>query len=130
MNNIVLFDGVCNLCNGLVTFIIRRDSEAKFKFASLQSESGQQWLTKLGLQKNEFESFVLIQDDTYYLKSTGALKMLRMIGGFWKLFYVFIIIPRPLRDFIYDLIAKSRYRIFGKKESCMIPTQELKARFL
>lgn len=128
--NIVLFDGVCNLCNGLVRFIIKRDRNGKFKFASLQSEIGQQWLLRFGLAKNEFESFVLIEGDKYYVKSAAALKMLRGLGGIWKVFYVFILVPRPVRDFIYDLIAKSRYRIFGKKNICMIPTPELKERFL
>lgn len=128
--NIVLFDGVCNLCNGLVRFIIKRDRNGKFKFASLQSEIGQQWLLRFGLAKNEFESFVLIEGDKYYVKSAAALKMLRELGGIWKAFYVFILVPRPVRDFMYDLIAKSRYKIFGKRNICMIPTPELKERFL
>jgi predicted DCC family thiol-disulfide oxidoreductase YuxK len=128
--NIVLFDGVCNLCNGLVRFIIKRDRNGKFKFASLQSEIGQQWLLRFGLAKNEFESFVLIEGDKYYVKSAAALIMLRGLGGIWKVFYVFILVPRPVRDFMYDLIAKSRYRIFGKRNICMIPTPELKERFL
>jgi len=128
--NIVLFDGICNLCNGLVRFIIKRDRTGKFKFASLQSAIGQQWLMKFGLAKNEFESFVFMQDDKYYIKSDAALKMLRALGGVWNVFYVFIIIPRPVRDFIYDRIAKSRYKIFGKREVCMIPTPELQERFL
>jgi len=128
--NIILFDGVCNLCNGLIRFIIKRDKRRKFKFASLQSLEGQQWLKQFGLVKDEFESFVLISHNEYYLKSTGALKMLRELGGFWKAFYVFILIPRPGRDFLYDLIAKSRYKVFGKRDRCMLPTPELKERFL
>ncbi len=128
--NIVLFDGVCNLCNGLVRFIIKRDRNGKFKFTSLQSEIGQQWLLRFGLTKNEFESFVLIEGDKYYLKSAAALKMLRGLDGIWKAFYAFMLVPRPVRDFIYDLIAKSRYKIFGKRDVCMIPTPELKERFL
>jgi len=128
--NIMLFDGVCNLCNGLVRFIIKRDKKGKFRFASLQSLEGQQRLKRFGLVKSEFESFVLISDNKYYLRSTGALKMLRELGGVWKAFYVFILIPRPVRDFLYDQIAKSRYKIFGKRDSCMLPTPELKERFL
>lgn len=128
--DIVLFDGVCNLCNGLVRFIIKRDRAGKFKFASLQSEIGQQWLKRFGIAKNEFESFVLIQGDKYYVKSTGILKMLWKLDGIWKFFYVFISIPHLVRDFVYDMIAKSRYRIFGKRETCMIPTAKLKDRFL
>jgi predicted DCC family thiol-disulfide oxidoreductase YuxK len=130
VRNIILFDGVCNLCNGLVRFIIKRDRTGKLKFASLQSDIGQQWLNRFGLAKNEFESFVLVQGDKYYIKSTAALKMLRELGGIWKVFYVFIWVPRSLRDFLYNLIANSRYKIFGKKDECMIPTPELKERFL
>jgi Uncharacterized protein conserved in bacteria len=128
--NIILFDGVCNLCNGLVRFIIKRDPAGKFKFASLQSETGQQRLNQFGLVKNEFESFVFIRGDHYFLKSTGVLKMLRELGGIWKLLYVFVLIPRMLRDFLYDRIAKTRYKIFGRRDACMIPTPELKERFL
>ncbi len=130
VNNIVLFDGVCNLCNGLVRFIIKRDGTGKFKFASLQSEIGQQWLMRFSLAKNEFESFVFIRGEKYYLKSSAALKMLSELGGIWKAFYVFILIPRPVRDFLYDLIASSRYKIFGKRDVCMVPTPELEERFL
>jgi predicted DCC family thiol-disulfide oxidoreductase YuxK len=127
---ILLFDGICNLCNGLVRFVIKRDRAGKFKFASLQSEIGQSWLKRFGLVQVEFESFVMIRGDRYYSKSTAALKMLKELGGVWKIFYLFIIIPRAVRDFFYDLIAKSRYRIFGKRDECMIPTPELKERFL
>lgn len=128
--HIILFDGICNLCNGFVLFIIRRDKKGIFKFASLQSETGQQMLLRLGLEKNAFKSFVLIHGDKYYLKSTGILKMLRELKGFWRIFYVFILVPRFIRDFVYDMIAKSRYKIFGKQETCMIPTPELQNRFL
>ena len=128
--NIVLFDGVCNLCNGLVRFIIKRDRFGKFKFASLQSDIGQQLLTRFGLAKNEFESFVFIQGDKYYLRSAAALKVLKELGGIWRAFYVFILIPRSIRDFMYNLIAKSRYKIFGKRDVCMVPTPELQERFI
>jgi predicted DCC family thiol-disulfide oxidoreductase YuxK len=128
--DIILFDGICNLCNGLVRFIIKRDRIGRFKFASLQSDAGHEWLKRFGITTNGFDSVVLIREEKYYLKSTGVLKILRDLGGIWKAFYIFIIIPRPLRDFVYDLIAKSRYRIFGKRDTCMIPTPELKDRFL
>jgi predicted DCC family thiol-disulfide oxidoreductase YuxK len=82
------------------------------------------------LPKNELESFVFIKEDGNYLKSTGALKMLLELGGIWKIFYIFILIPRLIRDFLYNLISKSRYRVFGKRNTCMIPTPELQARFL
>jgi predicted DCC family thiol-disulfide oxidoreductase YuxK len=127
---VLLFDGVCNLCNGLVRFIIKRDKAGKFKFASLQSEIGQSWLKRFGLVNVEYESFVMIRGDTYFTKSTAALKMLKELDGIWKTFYMFIIIPRPVLDFLYDLIAKSRYKIFGKRDECMIPTPEIKERFL
>ena len=128
--NILLFDGVCNLCNGIVRFIIKRDSKEKFRFASLQSETGRLWLEKFDNSGSDFKSFVLIQGDRHYIKSTAALKMFRELGGIWTLLYVFIWIPRPLRDFLYDIIAKNRYTIFGKQDTCMIPTPELKARVL
>ena len=128
--NILLFDGVCNLCNGVVQFIIKRDKEGKFKFAALQSEAGQGILKKFGLPLDDFESFVFVHGDKYYQKSTAALHVARELGGIWKLFYFFIILPKSFRDFLYSLIANSRYKIFGRQDSCMIPTPELKGRFL
>ena len=128
--SILLFDGVCNLCNGLVRFIIKRDRKGKFKFASLQSEPGKRYLRQLGIKENEFESLVLIKEDKFYLKSTGALNILRELGGFWAFFYILIWVPRSLRDFIYDQIAKSRYKVFGRRDTCMVPTPEQSARFL
>ena len=129
-DDILLFDGVCNLCNGLVRFIIKRDPIGKFKFASLQSESGKRYLRKLGIAENEFESLVLIKGDKFYLKSTGALKILKDLGGFWSVFYILVWVPKSIRDFVYDGIAKSRYRLFGKRDTCMVPTPEMSSRFL
>jgi predicted DCC family thiol-disulfide oxidoreductase YuxK len=129
-SSVILFDGVCNLCNGIVQFIIKRDPNGKFRFASLQSACGQKLLGKFGLPSNEFDSIVLIQGEQYFLKSSAGLRILKELGGLWKLLLVFTYLPAPFRDFIYDQIARSRYRIFGKRESCMIPTPELKARFL
>lgn len=134
MNNsptyILLFDGVCNLCNGFVQFIINRDPKGKFKFAPLQSESGQALLKQFSLPTDDFDSFVLIKDDKYYLKSTATLHVLKELGGVWKLFYSLIVFPRALRDFVYNIVAKSRYKLFGKRESCMVPTDDIKGRFL
>lgn len=127
---IVLFDGVCNLCNGAVQFIIKRDKEEKFRFASLQSESGQKILNQYGLPTASFNSFVLIMGDRYFIKSTAVLNVLKELGGIYRMFYAFIMLPKPLRDFVYDLIAKSRYQLFGKNDSCMVPTPDLKQRFL
>ena len=126
----ILFDGVCNLCNGLVQFIIKKDKNAKFVLGSLQSESGQQLLAVHDLPMNDFNSFVYLKDNQGYLKSSGALHVLKDLGGGWRLFYILIAIPRPVRDFFYTLIAKNRYRIFGKREACMLPTPEMKGRFL
>jgi predicted DCC family thiol-disulfide oxidoreductase YuxK len=128
--SVLLFDGVCNLCIGVVKFTIKRDTKEKIRFAALQSESGQALLKKFGLATNDFDSFVFITGDKYYLRSSAGLYVLKELGGVWKLFYGFIIIPRPVRDFIYKIVAKIRYRIFGKQDNCMVPSPEIKRRFL
>jgi predicted DCC family thiol-disulfide oxidoreductase YuxK len=127
---ILLFDGVCNLCNRTVQFVIKRDAKAKFLFASLQSDYGQTLLKKFGLPLDDFDSFVLITGDKYYLRSTAGLIVMKELGGIWKLFYALIIFPRPLRDFVYGIIAKIRYKVFGKSNSCMVPTSEQSKRFM
>ena len=129
-SRLILFDGICNLCNRSVLFIISHDPDAHFSFASLQSGAGQHILTDFDLPTADFDSFVYINDRKVYSRSTAALHVLKDLGGLWRIIYVFIIIPRPLRDFIYDLIAKYRYKLFGKRNSCMIPTPELMKRFL
>lgn len=128
--HIILFDGVCNLCNSSVQFVIKRDKKSIFKFASLQSESGQALLKKFDLPADDFNSFVYIKGEQCYLRSTAVLKVAKELGGGWILLYGFIIVPKFIRDFFYNMIAKSRYRIFGKQDSCMIPTPELRSRFL
>lgn len=134
MNNnetyILLFDGICNLCNSIVKFTIKRDTKGKFKFAAFQSDEGKTLLKELGLKSNYFDSLVLIIGDKYYLKSSAGLLVLKELGSIWKMGYVFIYFPRPLRDFVYNLIAKTRYRIFGKQNVCMVPTNDIKQRFL
>ena len=127
---IILFDGICNLCDGAVQFVIKHDPENQFLFASLQSEAGQRLLKQYKLSIENFNSFILIQDEKVYNKSTGALKVARQIKGVWSWLYIFIIIPSFIRDTVYAWIAQNRYKWFGKKEACMIPTPELKARFL
>lgn len=127
---IILFDGICNLCDGVVQFVIKHDPENQFLFASLQSEAGQRLLKQYKLPVENFNSFILIQDEKVYSKSTGALKVARQIKGVWSWLYIFIIIPAFIRDAVYAWIAQNRYKWFGKKEACMIPTPELKARFL
>ena len=117
--NILLFDGYCNLCSRLVHFIIKRGKKAKFLFVSLQSESGQSLLKKFGLPTDNFDSVVYIRNDKYFLKSSAILHILKEMGGIWKLFFIFIIVPNFIRDFIYKIIAKSRYKIFGRHNSCI-----------
>lgn len=128
--NIILFDGICNLCNKTVQFIIRRDPKSKFRFASLQSEVGQSLMRQIGLPAENHNSLVYIRDNRFYIKSTAVLRILRGIGGGWLLLFGLIIIPRFLRDLGYDFIAKRRYRYFGKRESCMIPSRKYRGRFL
>jgi predicted DCC family thiol-disulfide oxidoreductase YuxK len=127
---IVLFDGVCNLCNGAVQFIIRHDKKNIFMFASLQSEVGRKILEQYNFPLDELNSFILIENNKAYTRSTGALRVAKKLNGLWPLLYGFIIIPKLLRDGIYNWVAGNRYKWFGKKDACMIPTPELKARFL
>lgn len=128
MNPIILFDGVCNFCNSSVNFIIEHDKQGVFKFAPLQSEIGKTYIEKFGL--NDLDSVILVEDDKAYTHSTAALKIAKRLGGIWSWAYAFIIIPRPVRDFFYKLFAANRYRLFGKKDVCMMPTPEIRARFL
>ncbi len=127
---LLLFDGVCNLCNGAVQWVIRHDPAGKIHFAALQSNTGQQVLRQAGLSGEQLSSVVLYYQDRLYTRSDAALELLRLLGGFWSFFYLFRIIPRFVRDTIYEWIARNRYRWFGKREECMIPTPELKSRFL
>jgi predicted DCC family thiol-disulfide oxidoreductase YuxK len=126
---VILFDGVCNLCSGSVQFILKRDKENKFLFASLQSAYGQKILTRFNLPADNFNSFILYQDGKIFFKSTGALKMFSQLKG-WKWVKLFWLVPKFIRDWIYGIIAKNRYKWFGKKEECWLPTPELKERFL
>ncbi|MCO5285378.1 MAG: DCC1-like thiol-disulfide oxidoreductase family protein [Chitinophagaceae bacterium] len=127
--SVVLFDGVCNLCNGFVQFIIRRDKKDRFRFASLQSPEGQELLSEFPGNES-LKTIILIEDGRIYKRSTAALRVARRLPGFWPAFYGLIIIPAPLRDYMYNIVARNRYRWFGKKQECMIPTPELKAKFL
>ena len=127
---IILFDGVCNLCNGAVQFIIRHDKKKIFMFTSLQSETGQKLLAQYNLPLDELNSFILIENSKAYTRSTGALKVAKKLNGIFPMLYSFIIIPKIFRNSIYDLVARNRYKWFGKKDECMIPTPQLKARFL
>jgi predicted DCC family thiol-disulfide oxidoreductase YuxK len=127
---LILFDGVCNLCAWAVRFIIKRDPTGVFRFASLQSELGQRLLAKHGIDPTSTDSFVLVENDIAYTESTAALRVTRRLHRAWPLCYVGIVLPRVLRDPVYRFIARHRYRWFGKQETCMIPTPELRARFV
>ncbi len=129
MNPVVLFDGVCNFCNGAVNFIIRHDGEKKFKFAPLQSEIGQQMQAKYGIGE-DVDSIILVENERAYTHSTAGLRVAKGLGGVWSLGYVFMIVPAFVRDFFYRLFAKYRYRLFGRQEACMLPTPDVRERFL
>lgn len=127
---IVLFDGVCNFCNSSVNFIIDHDKHNRFKFAALQTEAGQALLKKHNLPTEDFDSFILVDGDRYYKKSSAALHTVKEFPGLWKLLYVFIIIPPFIRDIFYNILAKNRYKWFGKRDECRMPTPELREKFL
>lgn len=127
---IILFDGVCNLCTGSVQFVLKRDKRKEFLFGSLQGDAGQGYLKKYNLPSTTFNSFLLIDGEKIYTRSTAALRTAKHLGGGWSLLYGFMIVPKFIRDAVYNLIAKNRYRWFGKKEACWLPTPELRSRFL
>ena len=128
---IILFDGICNLCNSAVQYIIKRDKDDEFRFATLQGEIGQQLINERNIDTSKLDSIILIESGiAYYSKSTAALKISQSFGGFWKMAYVLKLIPRQLRDIVYDWMARNRYGWYGKKEECMVPTPELRAKFL
>ncbi len=129
MERIVLFDGVCNYCNAMVNFSIRHDPEKKFKFATLQSDIGQRLLAEHGIGK-DVDSVILIEDGKAYMHSTAGLRIVRKMSGIYSLCYVFIIVPAFIRDWAYELFAKYRYRLFGRTDTCMIPTPDMRERFL
>jgi predicted DCC family thiol-disulfide oxidoreductase YuxK len=128
--SLILFDGVCNLCDSSVQFILLRDKKDRFRFASLQSDYGQNILKQHNLPTEKFNSLALIENGKLYQRSTGALRIARRLKGAWPMLYAFIIVPPFIRNFVYDFIARNRYRWFGKKESCMMPRPEWKQKFL
>lgn len=127
---VILFDGVCNFCNFWVNFIIDRDKKDLFRFASLQSEFGQYVFRQLKLSEYDFDTFVLIEGKNFFIKSTAALKVTKDINGWLKVLYPSILLPKFLRDSVYNLIAKNRYKIFGKSDTCRIPTESEKSKFI
>lgn len=127
---LLLYDGVCNLCNGLVRFVIRWDRKRKIQFASLQSETGKSYLEKLGLPTDDLDTLVYVKTGRHFIRSRAVLEVVKDMGGFWRMFYIFIIIPRCLRDPLYRLVGHLRYRVFGKRDSCKIPSPDIQDRFL
>ena len=130
-NKIILFDGVCNLCNSSVQYVIKRDKSNAYRFAALQSEIGKKLVEERGIDTSQIDSIILIEPGVaYYTKSTAALKIAQSFGGVWQLTSVFEWIPEKIRDWVYDYIAKNRYKWYGNKDAYMIPTPELKSKFL
>jgi predicted DCC family thiol-disulfide oxidoreductase YuxK len=128
---VILFDGVCNLCNNAVTIIIKYDKKNTFLFAAIQSESGKKILDYLDVDTSKTDSIILYEPEvSYEIKSTAALNILNDFGGIWKITKLAFLLPKAFRDIIYDYIAKNRYKWFGKKDNCMLPTAALKAKFL
>lgn len=127
---VLLFDGVCNLCNASVNFVIDRDPQAYFRFAALQSEAGRALLEGQHLHGDYLDSIVLVEHGRVYTNSTAALRVARHLSGAWPLLAVFLVVPRPVRDLVYGWVARNRYRWFGRRDTCRLPTPELRVRFL
>lgn len=128
---IILFDGVCNLCNSSINYVIDNDKKDIFRFVSLQSDLGETIQEYLGLEDKSLDTIILyVPDKAYYIKSTAAIKIMNEFSGLWKLTQIFLIFPSPIRDLVYNYVAKNRYRWYGRQESCRIPTPELRTKFL
>ncbi len=128
--HVIIFDGVCNFCNGAVNFIIKRDHNNVFVFAPLQSPTAQKLILEYKVDKVGFDTFLLIKNNACFFRTNAGLEITTDLSGYWYLFKVTKIIPRPIRDYFYRLFARNRYSIFGKTETCMVPTAELKDKFL
>ena len=129
-NEVILFDGVCNLCSSTVQLIIKHDKKNIFKFASLQSLTGQSLLAKFNLSQTNFNSFILYKNKKIFTKSTGALMVAKQLSGAWSLLYCLIVIPAFIRNPFYNYVAANRYKWFGKKEACWLPSPNLRSKFL
>lgn len=129
VNNIILFDGECNFCDQSVHFIILRDKKARYHFAALQSDVGKELASKCHVPSN-LNSIILLENNKCYNKSSAVLRICKNLKGAWKLFFCLIILPTPIRDYFYDIFARNRYKWFGKKNSCMLPSPEIRKRFL
>lgn len=127
---IILFDGVCNFCNFWVNFVIKRDNKDLFRFAALQSEKAKELTNRLKIDISSLDTFVMIVGEKFYIKSTAALMVSKELNSILKILFPLIILPAFFRDFVYDIIAKNRFKLFGRKESCRIPTEAEKKKFL
>lgn len=126
---VIFFDGVCNLCNASVQFVIEHDKENYFKFSALQGDYAKKVLPKFDINPGSLNSTLLLEDGKLYTKSSSALRVAKKLNGFWPLLYGFNIVPKFLRDWVYDVVAKNRYKWWGKQESCWVPSPELKDKF-
>ncbi len=129
-HRLIVFDGVCNLCSRSVQFIIKRDSKSRFRFASVQSKTGREQLEHYAMDPDDVRSFVLIKGERHFVKSDAAIEIAKELDGGWKLLAFMRAIPRALRDRVYDFIATRRYALFGKRDRCMTPTDDVRSRFL
>ncbi len=128
--HIVIFDGVCNFCNGAVNFIIKRDPAGRFAFTPMQSSIGQELVEKYGAEMVRVDTFLLVKDGQCYDRTDAALEITKDLTGFWRMFRVVKILPRPFRDYFYRLFARNRYKLFGRRDTCMTPTESVRERFL
>ncbi len=126
----IIFDGVCVLCNGWVKFVLRFDRQENFSFVIAQSELGEAIYDELGLKSDDYDTFIIVKDGQLYTKLDGVFALLSGIGWPWKIFAIGKILPKPLKDWMYDRVAKNRYALFGKRDVCMMPTPEVKSRFI
>jgi predicted DCC family thiol-disulfide oxidoreductase YuxK len=126
---IIIFDGICNFCAKSVQFIIKHDPDAQFKFTAFQTPAGKKLLGKQGFNPERVETFLLIKDERLFTKSDAALEITKDLSGLWKLLYIFKILPKNLRNWFYTILAKKRYSLFGKRDHCLVPTDDIKARF-
>jgi len=129
-NAIILFDGECNLCTGSILFIIKRDPKEYFRFATLQTEIGKMILRENNINPHQVDSIILVEKGKVYYRSDAVIKISRRLKGVWSVYYIFIIIPPVIRNFFYDLVARNRYRWFGKQPKCFVPDQKFRNRFI
>lgn len=127
---LLFFDGVCNLCNSSVKTIIKKDRHQKFKFASIQSDAAKEILLQLDDYNSDIDSIILLNNNRLFYKSSAVLRLCKILGGWYNFLLIFWIIPKSIRNWMYDFVAKNRYRWFGKRESCILPSTDLKERFI